>query len=180
MHPDLLHLKASAAHGTSMKRSSAIIWLAYALVVTYDGSGDGLAARNARKEPAVFSSTKNVQSTPQVKPASVARPSKYPAVEATPVKRKSHRPVKASKKSVPKAIVQPRTDLMHYGILENSQRYDPRPPADSTGVPHPQALDLTHDHFQELDRNQDGKIDPVERAFGRIDMDRDLHTRTLQ
>jgi hypothetical protein len=23
-------------------------------------------------------------------------------------------------------------------------------------------------------------IDPVERAFGRIDMDRDLHTRTLQ
>ena len=40
--------------------------------------------------------------------------------------------------------------------------------------------DLTHDHFQELDRNQDGAIDPVERAFGRIDMDRDLHTRTLQ
>jgi hypothetical protein len=31
-----------------------------------------------------------------------------------------------------------------------------------------------------LDRNQDGKIDPVERAFGRIDMDRDLPTRTLQ
>jgi len=69
---------------------------------------------------------------------------------------------------------------MHFGILENSQRYDPRPPAASAGVPHPQILDLTHDHFQELDRNQDGKIDPVERAFGRIDMDRDLHTRTLQ
>ena len=48
------------------------------------------------------------------------------------------------------------------------------------GVPSPQTLDLTHDHFQELDRNQDGMIDPVERAFGRIDMDRDLHTRTLQ
>jgi hypothetical protein len=84
------------------------------------------------------------------------------------------------KKTVPKAVVQPRTDLIHYGILENSQRYDPRPPADAAGVLHPQALDLTHDHFQELDRNQDGKIDPVERAFGRIDMDRDLHTRTLQ
>src|SRR4029078_7876270 len=46
--------------------------------------------------------------------------------------------------------------------------------------PSPQTPDLTHDHFQELDRNQDGMIDPVERAFGRIDMDRDLHTRTLQ
>ena len=52
--------------------------------------------------------------------------------------------------------------------------------ADSASVPSPQTLDLTHDHFQELDRNQDGMIDPVERAFGRIDMDRDLHTRTLQ
>lgn len=69
---------------------------------------------------------------------------------------------------------------MHYGVLEDSQRYDPRLPADSAGMPHPQALDLTHDHFQELDRNQDGKIDPVERVFGRIDMDRDLDTRTLQ
>ena len=161
-----------------MKRSSAIIWLAYALIVTVAGPGEGLAARKAEKEPAVFQWTKNAP--PQVKPASVARPSKSPAAEATRVKRKNHRPVKASKKSVPKAIVQPRTDLMHYGILEDSQRYDPRPPAVSTGVPHPQALDLTHDHFQELDRNQDGKIDPVERAFGRIDMDRDLDTRTLQ
>ncbi|HKR79131.1 MAG TPA: hypothetical protein VJR69_05450 [Nitrospira sp.] len=164
-----------------MKRSTAIIWLAYALIVTVSGPGQGLAARKAEKEPAVFSSTKHVQSmAPQVKPASVGRPSKSPAAEAAAVKRKNHRPVKASKKSVPKAIVQPRTDLMHYGILEDSQRYDPRPPAVSTGVPHPQALDLTHDHFQELDRNQDGKIDPVERAFGRIDMDRDLDTRTLQ
>jgi hypothetical protein len=41
-------------------------------------------------------------------------------------------------------------------------------------------LDLTFDHFQELDRNQDGVIDPVERAFGRIDMDQDLRSRTLR
>ena len=88
--------------------------------------------------------------------------------------------VKTRKKVMPKAIVQPRTDLIHFGILEDSQRYDPRPRADSASVPSPQTLDLTHDHFQELDRNQDGIIDPVERAFGRIDMDRDLHTRTLR
>ena len=97
-----------------------------------------------------------------------------------PPSKKNLRVMKAHTTPTPKAVVQPRTDLMHYGILEDSQRYDPRPRADSAGVPSPQTLDLTHDHFQELDRNQDGKIDPVERAFGRIDMDRDLHTRTLQ
>jgi hypothetical protein len=85
--------------------------------------------------------------------------------------------MRASKKAVPKALVLPRTDLMHYGVLENAQRYDPRPHA---GVPHPQTPDVIHDHFQELDRNRDGAIDPVERAFGRIDMDRDLDARTLR
>ena len=97
-----------------------------------------------------------------------------------PLPKKSHRAIKAHKKVIPKAVVQPRTDLIHYGILEDSQRYDPRPHADSASVPSPQTPELIHDHFQELDRNQDGIIDPVERAFGRLDMDRDLHTRTLQ
>jgi hypothetical protein len=95
--------------------------------------------------------------------------------------RKPHRVIKSSKKVPRKILVaQPRTDLIHYGVLEDSQRYDPRPHAHAAGVPHPQTPDLTHDHFQELDRNQDGKIDPVERAFGRIDMDRDLNTRTFR
>ena len=88
--------------------------------------------------------------------------------------------LKTQKKVVPKAAVQPRTDLTYYGVLEDSQRYDPRPNSRLAGVPSPQTSDLTHDHFQELDRNQDGKIDPVERAFGRIDMDRDLHNRQLK
>jgi hypothetical protein len=97
------------------------------------------------------------------------------------VGRKPHRVIKSSKKVPRKILVaQPRTDLIHYGVLEDSQRYDPRPHAHAAGVPHPQTPDLTHDHFQELDRNQDGKIDPVERAFGRIDMDRDLNTRTFR
>jgi hypothetical protein len=184
MHPrHLLHLKGSAIRGTNdMKRSSAMIWLACVLIVTLVASSEGLAARKVAKEPPATPSAKNVQPVPpQARSASAfARPYKSPAAEVTAVKRKNHRTMKASKKTVPKAIVQPRTDLMHYGVLEDSQRYDPRPPADSAGMPHPQTLDLTHDHFQELDRNQDGKIDPVERAFGRIDMDRDLHSRALQ
>lgn len=102
-----------------------------------------------------------------------------PVTPKTPGK-KGHRPLKVQKKAAPKAVVQPRTDLMYYGVLEDAQRYDPRPSSPAGALFNPQTPDLTHDHFQELDRNQDGMIDPVERALGRIDMDRDLHTRTLQ
>jgi hypothetical protein len=112
------------------------------------------------------------------KPSSLPKPAMSAQVEPLPSGRKHIRPI--HKKVMPKAVVQPRTDLMYYGVLEDSQRYDPRPNPHTAGVPNPQTPDLTHDHFQELDRNQDGKIDPVERAFGRIDMDRDLHNRQLR
>jgi hypothetical protein len=99
-----------------------------------------------------------------------------PAVSKTP-RRKGSRPLKASKKIRQKADVQPRTNLMYHGVLEDSRRYDPRPNYRTAGVQNPQARYLTEDHFQELDHNQDGKIDPIERAFGRLDIDRDLHNR---
>jgi hypothetical protein len=66
---------------------------------------------------------------------------------------------------------------MYHGMLESPQRYDSRRNHLDAGVPDPHNSELTHDHFQELDRNQDGSIDPVERAFGRLDMDRDFHDR---
>jgi hypothetical protein len=88
--------------------------------------------------------------------------------------------MKVHKKEAPKAVVQPRTDLMYHGMLETPQRYDPRRNQLGAGVPDPHTHELTHDHFQELDRNQDGMIDPVERTFGRPDMDRDLHDRRPQ
>jgi hypothetical protein len=102
-----------------------------------------------------------------------------PAVSKTP-RRKGSRPLKASKKIRQKADVQPRTDLMYHGLLEDPRRYDPRPNYHAAGVQNPQTPSLTYDHFQELDHNQDGKIDPIERAFGRLDLDRDLHNRPLQ
>ena len=107
-------------------------------------------------------------------------PSRSAAVAPKETPSKKHRAVKSQKKVTPKPVVQPRIDLIHYGVLEDSQRYNPRPHAAPAGLPSPQTPELIHDHFQELDRNQDGMIDPVERAFGRIDMDRDLHTRALQ
>lgn len=121
-----------------------------------------------------------VSPNPGRQPDVLERLAQQTTTVSKPTGRKDLRQLKVSKKLRPKAEVQPRTDLIHHGLLENTQRYDPRPNSRIVGVPNPQTPDLTHDHFQELDRNQDGKIDPVERAFGRLDMDRDLHDRQPQ
>jgi hypothetical protein len=139
----------------------------------------GKAMRPFSKRPQQVTSKLEPSTGPQRAAKAVQKPTKQiPSTRLTPMPSKGRLQVKVRKKSIPKAVVQPRTDLIHYGMLEDSQRYDPRPHTDSA-VRSPQTPELTHDHFQELDRNQDGMIDPVERAFGRIDMDRDLHTRTL-
>ena len=110
-------------------------------------------------------------------PEAIQKQAKQTPSESKPTTPRAHRQVKVHKKVVPKAVVQPRTDLMYHGMIEDSQRFDPRPNHRTAGVRNPQTPDLTHDHFQELDRNQDGRIDPVERAFGRLDMDRDFYDR---
>ena len=105
--------------------------------------------------------------TPRVKksfrPIGTERQSGTIQKEAKPVrtavkpKRSKHsRRVNVHKKSRPKVVVQPRTDLMYYGMLESPQRYDPIRNHLGGGVPNPHIPELTHDHFQELDRNQDG------------------------
>jgi hypothetical protein len=110
------------------------------------------------------------------------RSAKEGATDLPQKARQVHRHGKESKKvkGKTKAVVKPHTDLTYHGILEDPSRYDPRQNRQTAGAPDPQTPDLTHDHFQELDRNRDGKIDPVERAFGRLDMDRDLSTRNWQ
>jgi hypothetical protein len=112
------------------------------------------------------------------------RSAKEGAADPQKKARQAHRHGKESKKAKAraeaKAVIKPHTDLMYHGILEDPSRYDPRQNRQTAGAPDPQTPDLTHDHFQELDRNRDGKIDPVERAFGRLDMDRDLSTRNWQ
>jgi hypothetical protein len=62
-------------------------------------------------------------------------------------------------------------------LLESPQRYDPRLHRLAAGLPAPQRTDIVRDHFLELDRNQDGHVDPVERVFGRLDMEHDLQPR---
>ncbi len=110
----------------------------------------------------------------------IQKQAKSEQTEFKPKRSKRSRHMNVHKRGLPKAVVQPRADLMYYGMLESPQRYDPHRNHVGGSVPNPDILELTHDHFQELDRNQDGTIDPIERTFGRPDMDRDLHDRRPQ
>ena len=154
--------------------------------------GQTMAATKKAKEPApvVVASKPPRQQSEQGQNPSSQRARKSPVPTATgrqpeaiqeqakPASPKSPRRMQVQKKEAPKAVVQPRTDLMYHGMLESPQRYDPRRNHHvGAGVPDPHNPELTLDHFQELDHNQDGSIDPVERVFGRLDMDRDLHDR---
>lgn len=114
------------------------------------------------KQPARTESSKTVAAASQ---------GQTPTARAS---RKSRRHQKARKKWRPPAIVQPKPDLSYYGILEQPQRYDPSRDRQAGRAPNPKAGEILHDHFQELDKNHDGMIDPFERAFGRLDMDRDV------
>ena len=86
----------------------------------------------------------------------------------------AHRRLKGSKKQRLQATVQAKPDLSYHGILERPQRYDPRRDHRKGIGLSPQIGDVLHDHFQELDRNRDGAIDPIERVTGRTNLDRDL------
>ena len=88
--------------------------------------------------------------------------------------RKTSRHRKAGKKWRPPAIVQPKPDLSYHGMFTQPQRYDPSRDRQAGRALNPQAAELQQEHFQELDKNHDGMIDPFERAFGRLDMDRDV------
>jgi hypothetical protein len=91
--------------------------------------------------------------------------------------RKGRRHSRTHKKLTPRAAVQAKPDLSYLGLLRQPQRYDPGRDQRTGGAPNPQVGDLLHEHFQELDKNRDGMIDPLERARGRLDIDRDLSNR---
>ena len=123
---------------------------------------------------------KSVPAVTERQPDDIQKQTKSVQTEVKPKRSKRSRRMNVHNRELSKAVVQPRADLMYYGMLESPQRYDPRRNHLGGSVPNPDILELTHDHFQELDRNQDGTIDPIERTFGRPDMDRDLHDRRPQ
>jgi hypothetical protein len=134
-------------------------------------------AKTALTEPKPVNPKSSQPVSTELRKEVIQAQAKLEQTDLKPTKPRSSRHMNVHRKRAPKAVVQPRTDLMYHGMLESSQRYDPRRNHRGAGVPDPHNPELTHDHFQELDRNQDGTIDPVERTVGRPDMDRDLYDR---
>ena len=129
-------------------------------------------------EPKQVSPKSSLPVATEHQPEAIQRQAKPVQADLKLARSKNPRHMKVHKKEMPKAVVEPSIDLMYHGMLESPQRYDPRRNHRvGAGTPDPHNPELTHDHFQELDRNQDGLIDPVERVFGRLDMDRDLYDR---
>lgn len=94
-------------------------------------------------------------------------------IKEQPVRR-AHRRARAVKQLRPQATLTPKPDVSYRGMLQQPQRYTPHYEHGKGGVPNPNAGALLHEHFQELDKNRDGSIDPFERALGRLDLERDL------
>lgn len=115
--------------------------------------------------------TKQPVGTESSKPVAAVTQGQTPSDRAS---RKIRRHRKAGVKWRPPVIVQPKPDFSYHGMLEQPQRYNPSRDRRAGRAPNPQAGEILHDHFQELDKNRDGVIDPFERAFGRLDMDRDV------
>jgi hypothetical protein len=135
-------------------------------------------AKPASTEPKLVSPKSPIPIATERQPEATQKQAKPGQADLKLTRPKHSRHMKVQKREAPKAVVEPSIDLMYHGMLESPQRYDPRRNHRvGAGVPDPHNPELTHDHFQELDRNQDGSIDPVERVFGRLDMDRDLYDR---
>jgi hypothetical protein len=137
-------------------------------------------SRQGHNPPIQRIKKKSVPAVTERLPDDIQKQMKSVRTEFKQKRSKRSRRMNVHARELPKAVMQPRADLMYYGMLESPQRYDPRRNHLGGSVPNPDILELTHDHFQELDRNQDGTIDPIERTFGRSDMDRDLHDRRPQ
>lgn len=94
--------------------------------------------------------------------------------------RRAHRHSREGKSLRPQVTITPKPDLSYHGMLEQPQRYTPQYQQGKGSAPNPNAGIILHDHFQELDKNRDGSLDPFERALGRLDIDRDLTDRQWQ
>lgn len=165
--------------------------LVAALVMTWGGDGSvARAEREVSTEQGGIAANQAAASRPKTRPADSARtnmggakkqragqnPSVGKALRPTKEQsaRRAHRRARAAKPLRPQATLTPKPDVSYHGMLQQPQRYTPHYEHGKGGVPNPNARALLHEHFQELDKNRDGSIDPFERALGRLDLDRDL------
>ena len=103
-----------------------------------------VAAKSAKQQseqgqtPSIQRAKKSsVSAATERQPEVIQKQAKPAQTELKSTSPKSPRRMKVHRRRVPKAVVEPRTDLMYHGMLENPQRYDPRRNHLGAGVPDP-------------------------------------------
>lgn len=94
-----------------------------------------------------------------------------------PPDRQTRKGVRGRKPRLSQPAAESIPDLAHHGLLTPPHRYQLDQGNRRSIVVTPRSGDLAHDHFLELDKNRDGVLDPLERAVGRLDIERDLNYR---
>jgi len=179
------------------RQASVPIALVAVLALTWSGSGSLVwAERKAPVGQEGVTDDRAVAGRPQTRPSVPVQPgvgvspkqevgkSFSPGKPGGPLKkqpvRRAHRRTRGAKRLKPQISITPKPDVSFHGLLEQPQRYFPHYEPGKGGATNPNTGALLHDHFQELDKNRDGSIDPFERALGRLDIDRDLADRQWQ
>jgi hypothetical protein len=94
-----------------------------------------------------------------------------------PSDRQARKALRGRKPRPSETVAEPMSGLTHHGLLEAPHRYHLNQGDRRSVVVTSYPGDLVHDHFLELDKNRDGVIDPLERAVGRLDIERDMRNR---
>jgi hypothetical protein len=82
------------------------------------------------------------------------------------------------RKPVPsETVAESMPGIAHDSLLAAPHRYRLNRGDRNSVVVTPHPGDLVQDRFLELDKNRDGFIDPLERATGRLDIERDIISR---
>ena len=91
--------------------------------------GQNPSIQHAKKSP--------IPAATERQPEIIQKQAKPVLTELKQTSPKNPRLMKAHRRRAPKAVVQPRTDLMYHGMLESPQRYNPRRNHLGAGVPDP-------------------------------------------
>jgi hypothetical protein len=165
------------------RRAFSVLFLACGLVLSgYEGNTEDPAhAASAASSPGRQATElphggKTISSANKPNKPAVAK-SKNKKPEGHRVRQVPRHQKQAIKKQMPEVMAEPRPDVFSYGLLKHSRRYHMDQAISKDGLRNPHTDDLLHDHFQELDRNHDGVIDPVEQVTGRLDIEKDMGHR---
>jgi hypothetical protein len=130
------------------------------------------------KRPPNLVATRHAAKPPATRKGHIAGPrTGMVSKNKKPSNRQARKALRGRKPMPSEAAAESMPNLAQRGLLTPPHRYHLDQGDRRSVVVSPRSGDLAQDHFLELDKNRDGVIDPLERATGRLDIERDVSTR---